>query len=611
MRYTQRTSDCGSLCEADAEKTVTLNGWIHKLRDHGGIYFIDVRDRYGRTQILIDGNTPSEARELASTLHLEYCIAITGLVKKRDQAAINPQLSTGKIEVHVQSLEILSTSKVLPFTVSDNSSAANEDLRLKYRYIDLRSATMQYHIQLRHRVMQIVRNYLNKQNFLEIETPTLIRSTPEGARDFLVPSRMKAGTFYALPQSPQLYKQILMMSGMDKYYQFARCYRDEDSRGDRQPEHTQIDIEMSFVVSQDIYTLIEGMMHIVFKETLNISLNTPFKRLTYKEAMNNYGSDKPDLRFDLRLQDFEEFVPELGFSVFEKALAINQTSNIELRRGSVKMLCVPNAENMSRKQIEQLEEVAKKYGAKGLAWAKYSSDSGFSGGISKFLANKQSSIVARYNLQHNDLLLFVADTWHTTCTALGAVRNAIAKICQLLPSKEEHTVPSVFSFVWITDFPLFEWVEDTQSWTPAHHMFTMPQPQYLETLSTNPGEVRGELYDLVCNGLELASGSIRIHSMETQQQIFDIIEMPKEEVQSRFGFLLEALKYGPPPHGGIAPGLDRLLMLMTGTQSIREVIPFPKNTLGTSPLDGSPNTVSNIQLEELHLHVLEKETQNT
>lgn len=613
MGYIQRTANCGDLRETDANSVQTLNGWVHRIRDHGGVYFIDLRDRYGKTQIVIDEESPMEVREIVSQLKLEFCISVSGTVRSRASEAVNPNMSTGRIELHAEKLEVLSQADVLPFMIEDGATHANEDLRLKHRYLDLRSGNMQKYIQLRHTVMQSIRSYLNGEDFLEIETPTLIRSTPEGARDFLVPSRLKAGAFYALPQSPQLYKQILMVSGMDKYYQFARCYRDEDARGDRQPEHTQIDMEMSFIVPNDVYVLIEGLMKKVFKECRDIEVQIPFPRLTYEKAMNTYGSDKPDLCYELQIEDFSEFVHKLGFGIFEQALAISHDKSPYLQ-GAVRVLKVSGAEEISRKHIEQLENTAKKYGAKGLAWAKYGKNQetgnlGFSGGISKFLAKAEQEIVKKLELQEQDLLLFGADTWHTACTALGAVRNEVAKMLNLLPEQnlEDGVFPSNFSFVWITDFPLFDWNEEESTWTPAHHMFTMPQVQYLETLENNPGKVKGDLYDLVCNGVELASGSIRIHDTELQQKIFDIINMPYEEAQARFGFLLEAFKYGPPPHGGIAPGLDRLLMLMTGTQSIREVMGFPKNTMASSPMDGCPNSVSLHQLEELHLSVVEDE----
>ena len=622
MEQAQRTINCGALRSSNEKDTVVLNGWIHRVRDHGGIYFIDLRDRYGKTQIVIGQDTPTHIQSLASGLHLEYCLSVTGTVHKRPNETINPSMPTGEIEVFVSQLEIISKSEVLPFMIEETSSLANEDLRLQYRYLDLRSGTMQKNIKLRHTVMQSTREYLNAQDFLEIETPTLIRSTPEGARDFLVPSRMKTGHFYALPQSPQLYKQILMMSGMDKYYQLARCYRDEDARGDRQPEHTQIDIELSFTKASDIYILIEGLMKKVFKDCRNIDIDTPFPHLTYKEAMNTYGSDKPDLRFALQIRDFSEFVPKIGFGVFEQALQQKNESLVHqslahqsfAHKGAVKVLVVPKAAStISRKNIEHLEQVAKTYGAKGLAWAKYtkqaeSEQCSFSGGISKFLNNDLDEIVQTLSIQEDDLLLFGADIWNVACTSLGAVRNAVAKILDIIPEQhlEAHIYPNIFSFVWVTDFPLFDWDDASQSWTPAHHMFTMPQTQYIDTLESNSGEVIGNLYDLVCNGVELASGSIRIHNMDLQQRIFDIVGMQKEEANARFGFLLEALKYGTPPHGGIAPGLDRLLMVLTGASSIREVMSFPKNTLGASPMDGSPNTVSLTQLEELHLDIVHK-----
>jgi aspartyl-tRNA synthetase len=445
---------------------------------------------------------------------------------------------------------------------------------------------MQRNIKLRHDVSFRVREFLHAQEFYEIETPTMIRSTPEGARDFLVPSRIHKGSFYALPQSPQLYKQLLMVSGFDRYFQLAHCYRDEDARGDRQPEHTQIDIEMSFVSKDDIFALIEGMFSHVFTYTMDRALPIPFPRIAYDDAMNRYGSDKPDLRFELELQDFGDFVPGSGFKVFESVVASG---------GNVKALVVPGSSDYSRKQITDLEDVAKTYGAKGLAWTKVTAD-GFEGGIGKFFAAKANEVKEKLGASDGDLLLFVADSWKTACTALGAVRNRVARDQQLFD-------PAEFKFAWIIDFPLFEWDDEAEKWEASHHMFTMPQEQYLERMEEDPGAVKGDLYDLVCNGLELASGSIRIHDPEIQRRIFKIVGFPEAEAERRFGFLLEAFKYGAPPHGGIAPGLDRLVMLLAGEQTIREVIAFPKNTVGFSPMDESPAPVDQAQLDELGITV--------
>ncbi len=492
-------------------------------------------------------------------------------------------MPTGEIEVQAAEIRILSRSDVLPFMI-DERSDAREDLRFRYRYLDLRSFTMQRHIALRHAVAFAVRRYLVGQGFYEIETPTLMRSTPEGARDFLVPSRLQQGKFYALPQSPQLYKQRLMVSGFDRYFQIAHCFRDEDARGDRQLEHTQIDIEMSFVSSEDVFALTEGMLSYVFKETMPVELSTPFPRLPYSEAMERYGSDKPDLRFGLELVDFSALAEGGSFQVFK---------SIVQEGGTVRALNVPGGASLSRKAISGLEETARVYGAKGLAWMKVSGD-GLEGGISRFFADTQNSVLSQLGAKAGDLILTVGSDWRTACLSLGAVRSRLGADLELISGKE-------FRFCWITDFPLFEWNEDEKKWNPAHHMFTMPQDEYLPVLETNPGDVKGDLYDLVCNGVEMASGSIRIHDPELQRRVFKIIGLSDEQAERRFGFLLRAFRYGPPPHGGIAPGLDRLVMLMAGETTIRQVIAFPKNTVGVSPMDDSPSEVEPAQLKELKL----------
>jgi len=587
MEQLKRTATCGELRAVDAERTVVLNGWVHRSRDHGGVHFINLRDRYGITQVVIDEDAPKELQSVAEELKFEYVIAVEGTVRNRPGQMINSEMPTGEIEIAARAIHVLTRSQTLPFMV-DERSDAREDLRLKHRYLDLRSFSMQRKIKLRHDVTFRVREYLHQRDFYEIETPTMIRSTPEGARDFLVPSRIQKGSFYALPQSPQLYKQILMVGGFDRYFQIAHCFRDEDARGDRQPEHTQIDIEMSFVGQEEVFSLVEGMLSHVFAHTMDRQLQTPFERIPYDTAMNTYGSDKPDLRFALPLQDFATFVPDSEFKVFKSVLEDG---------GSVKALVVPDSAEYSRKQITDLEEVAKTYGAKGLAWTKVTGD-GLDGGIGKFFAKQQSAITGALGAKPGDLLLFVADGWKTACTALGAVRNRIGKDQQLFD-------PADFRFAWIVDFPLFEWNEDGSKWEASHHMFTMPQEHYLESMEDDPGAVKGALYDLVCNGLELASGSIRIHDPEIQKRIFSIVGFPEAEAQKRFGFLLEAFRYGAPPHGGIAPGLDRLVMLMAGESTIREVIAFPKNTVGYSPLDDSPSEVDPAQLAELGLSIVE------
>ncbi len=585
METNKRTHTCGDLKAAHAGAEVTLNGWVHRVRDHGGLKFVDLRDRYGITQVVIDTAAHGDLAAAAGDLRHETCVAIAGTVRPRPENMVNREMATGAIEVVASRLVVLSTCDVLPFQIEERSDA-REELRFRHRYLDLRSFSMQRKIRLRADVALAVRQYLAGKGFYEIETPTLIRSTPEGARDFLVPSRLQKGTFYALPQSPQLYKQILMVSGFDRYFQLAHCFRDEDARGDRQPEHTQIDIEMSFVSKEDIFAVIEGMLGHVWRETMGRELPTPFGRLTYKDAMERFGSDKPDLRFGLELQSFEPYVASGEFQVFKDVMA---------SAGAVKVLVAPGCGDRSRKQIGELEELAKRYGVKGLAWAKVTA-SGLDGGIARFYASCAAEIVKGLGAKEGDLLLFAGADWRTACTSLGAVRSRLGAELELAD-------PKVFAFCWIIDFPLFEWNAEEKRWEAAHHMFTMPQERFLPTLESNPGEVLGDLYDLVCNGVECASGSIRIHDARLQSRIFSIVGFSREEAERRFGFLLEAFRYGPPPHGGIAPGLDRLVMLMAGESSIREVMAFPKNTMAASPMDGAPAAVDEKQLRELGLRI--------
>jgi aspartyl-tRNA synthetase len=585
----RRTVTCGDLRRSDADREVVLNGWVHRSRDHGGVHFINTRDRYGITQVVVDEDSAKELQDTAAELKHEYCIAVRGIVRARPDDMVNAEMSTGEIEVKAEDIRVLSTSRTLPFMV-DEASEARDDLRQKYRYLDLRSFSMQRKMRLRHDVAFRVREYLYSQDFYEIETPTLIKSTPEGARDFLVPSRLHQGKFYALPQSPQLFKQIIMVSGFDRYFQLAHCFRDEDARGDRQPEHTQIDMEMSFVNKDDVFAVVEGMLSHVFEHTLNVNVEIPFRRISYADAMNRFGTDKPDLRFGLELTDFSERAAASDFKVFKGVVA---------EGGVVKALVAEDCGDFSRKQIDELESAAKTYGAKGLAWTRVTEGDGaltFDGGIGKFFTDDAPAIAAELGANAGDLLLFVADGWKTACTALGAVRTRLGQIRGLADPEE-------FSFAWIVDFPLFEWNDEEAKWDPAHHMFTMPQEQFLESMEDDPGAVLGDLYDLVCNGLELASGSIRIHDPALQERIFSIVGFSREEAQRRFGFLLEAFEYGPPPHGGIAPGLDRLVMLMAGENTIREVIAFPKNSVGISPMDDSPSEVDPKQLDELGLRI--------
>ena len=605
MELMKRTVTCGELRKNDAGKTVILNGWIHRKRDHGGISFINIRDRYGITQVVIGENAPQELASLTSELRNEYCIAVKGTVALRPDSMINPEMPTGEIEVEVDTLLILNRSEVLPFQIDAETGAVKEELRLKYRYLDLRTAEMQKRIKLRHEVTFAVREWMINQGFFEIETPTFIKSTPEGARDYLVPSRLYAGKFYALPQSPQLYKQILMVSGFDKYFQIARCYRDEDARGDRQPEFTQIDIEMSFVNRDDVLAMTEGLLGYVFKKCLNQEIPPQFTRLSYEDALELYGTDKPDLRFEMKLQDFAPYIQEGTFQAFKDAIAKGEeerkaaeAKGITSAGGGVKALVVSGKADYSRKQIEELEAQAKIYKAKGLAWMKVTGEESLDGGVSKFFAENAKDIIKGLGAKSGDLILIVADSKRKTAnTALGAVRSKLGKDLGLCDPKK-------FAFVWILDFPLFEFNEEENRWEAAHHMFSYPQEKYHSTLEQDPGAVKGDLYDLVLNGYEEASGSIRIHDPELQKRIFKIVGFDPADSEKKFGFLTEAFKYGAPPHGGIAPGLDRLVMLMAGETSIKEVIAFPKNSFAVNLMDGSPSEVEQKQLDELHLSVV-------
>ena len=584
--FLQRTTTCGALRACDEGKSVVLNGWVHRDRNHGALHFINLRDRYGITQVVVDDDAPAELQETAGRIKLEYCIAVKGIVRRRPDSMINPDMATGKIEVKAEHIEILSQCAVLPFMIEDENNA-KEDLRLKYRYLDLRSKGMTDRIVMRHKIIKAIREYFYKTDFLEIETPTLIRSTPEGARDFLVPSRIYPGKFFALPQSPQLYKQLLMVSGMDKYFQIARCYRDEDPRGDRQLEFTQLDIEMSYVKRDDVLALIEDLFNDVFKKVLDVDLPKTFMRLSYNDAMNRYGSDKPDLRFGLEIKDFP-FAEGCSFNAFTEALE---------KGGCVKYIVAPKSEKKeyTRKYITELEDAAKVYGAKGLAWMKVQ-DGTVSGGVSKFFADRSADIIKETGAQDGDVILIIAhENWKKCCNSMGAVRNKLGADLSLIGDG--------YAFCWIIDFPLFEYNEEEGHWEAAHHMFSMPQAEYIDTLESDPGAVKGDLYDLVLNGYELASGSIRIHDIELQKRIFRICNFSDEKAQERFGFLLDAFRFSPPPHGGIAPGIDRLCMIISKVNTIREVIAFPKNTAAMSPMDDCPAEVEDIQLKELCLKI--------
>ncbi len=609
MENSKRTVTCGELRKGDVGKSVVLNGWVSRSRDLGGLVFIQLRDRYGITQVMVGDGASDEVKKIASSLKSEYCIAVAGTVAARSEKDVNPDMATGEVEVEAKEIEIFTTSQELPFSIEEVRQKdgtvvlPNEDLRLKYRYLDLRREPMQKNIILRSQVTFATREYLTSKGFLEIETPTFIKSTPEGARDYLVPSRVHPGKFYSLPQSPQLYKQLLMVSGFDKYFQIARCYRDEDARGDRQPEFTQIDMELSFTNREEVLTTTEGMMQYIFKKTLNYDLPAKFDRISWDDAFDLYGSDKPDLRFDLKMQDAAFMADLSDFNAF-KAGAANASKEIERhKRSGLKALVVKNvADKYSRKMIEALESVAKINHAKGLAWMKVDAEGKFEGGISKFFAGKESEICSKLGAEKNDLLLFVSDEkWQVACVALGAVRKQLGKDLNLYNPADE------FHFAWIIDFPYFAWNEDENKWETEHHMFTLPQKKYWDTLESDPGAVKGDLYDLVLNGYELASGSMRINDPALQQRIFKIVGYSEERAQKAFGFLVQAFKFGAPPHGGIAPGLDRLVMLMRHEESIHEVIAFPKNNLAASPMDECPSPVDDQQLKDLHIVVTERE----
>lgn len=580
----RRTTYAGLVDEKYLDQEVCLKGWVQKRRNLGNLIFIDLRDIEGIVQLVFSQEFNPEALKVAEQLRSEYVIEVKGKVVARGEKAINPNMRTGKVEVEVSDIEILNKAKTTPFDIADDINAS-DDLRLQYRYLDLRRPEMQKALMIRNRITQTVHSYLDENHFLDIETPYLTRSTPEGARDYLVPSRIYPGHFYALPQSPQLFKQLLMGAGYDRYYQIARCFRDEDLRGDRQPEFTQIDIETSFMSAEEIQEMTEGLLKRVMKETLDVDIKTPIQRITWDEAMDRFGSDKPDVRFGMELKDMSSAVQNAGFKVFDMTLE---------NGGQVKAITVPGgADKYSRKQIEEKQEYIKRFGAKGLAWVKVTDD-GLTGPIAKFFTERAEDIKAAAEAKSGDLILFVASNRKVVADSLGYLRVAIAKEMDMI-NKDE------FAFIWVVDWPLFEYSEEFNRYIAAHHPFTMPNEEDLDLLENDPHKCHAQSYDIVLNGYELGGGSIRIHRRDIQEAMFKALGFTKEKAEEQFGWFMDALDFGFPPHGGLALGLDRFAMLLAGKDNIREVIAFPKNSKASEPLTHAPSTVAPKQLDELYL----------
>ncbi|WNB93303.1 aspartate--tRNA ligase [Bacillus sp. NEB1478] len=589
-----RTHQCGKITEELIGEKVTLTGWVQKRRDLGGLIFIDLRDRSGIVQVVFSPEASSSALETAEKVRSEYVLTVTGTVIERDASTVNTAMETGKIEISGENLEIVNSAKTPPFSISEDNEI-NEDTRLKYRYLDLRRPIMQQTLKMRHDVTRYIRNFLENDEFMEMETPMLTKSTPEGARDYLVPSRVHPGEFYALPQSPQLFKQLLMVSGFEKYYQIVRCFRDEDLRADRQPEFTQVDIETSFMSQEALLSMMETMMTGLLQKVKGVEVPKPFPRMTYKEAMDRYGSDKPDTRFGLELINVSDLVKESGFKVFAAAVS---------NGGEVKAINVKGqAANYSRKDIDNLTEFTAVYGAKGLAWMKLEAE-GLKGPISKFFNEEESAaLISTLHAEEGDLLLFVADKPSVVADSLGALRQKLGKDLELIDQKK-------FNFLWVVDFPLVEHDEEAGRYVALHHPFTMPKTEDLHLMDSNPSEVRAQAYDLVLNGYELGGGSQRIYQRDVQEKMFKVLGFSEKGARVEFGFLLDAFEYGTPPHGGIALGLDRLVMLLAGRTNLRDTIAFPKTASASCLLTNAPSPVNEKQLDELHLAVKVKQETN-
>lgn len=591
MQFKTRTHNCGELREKNIGESVVINGWVDRRRDLGGVIFIDIRDRYGITQVVFEPTFNSQAHSDAKDLRSEYVISVEGLVRKRPADTDNPELPTGHIDVMVNKLIILNEAETPPFQIKDDIDV-HEDLRLKYRYLDLRRSKLQKNLLLRHKMYQVTRKYFDENNFAEVETPVLMKSTPEGARDYLVPSRLHKGKFYALPQSPQQYKQLLMVAGMDRYFQIVKCFRDEDLRADRQPEFTQIDVEMSFVDQEDVFNTVEGLMKKLFAEIWNKELKTPLLRFSFDEAMEKYGSDKPDIRFNLEMKTLNSVFNNTGFKVFKDAIDSN---------GIVTGLLASGCGDYTRNQLDVLTDFVKGYGAKGLIWIRVKDNgngSELESPTMKFFTDEEKrNLIEALGAKAGDLIFILSGPKLKTLNTMGVLRLEMAKRLNLI---KEDSEPKL---LWVTDFPLFEWDEETKRYYAMHHPFTSPRLEDVPLMETDPGKVKARAYDLVLNGNEIAGGSIRIHNSELQAKMFKALGISEEEAQQKFGFLMNAFKYGAPPHGGIAFGFDRMAMIFAGESSIRDVIAFPKTASAVSLMDDSPSVVSEEQLRELHIKV--------